>query len=254
MQDRGASRARDPRRVRKTPNRNDVDAKARADQLVQQGMPYQMAMSVAHGRMDLNEALERMARRDRVNVLMERHDLSRALATQIALGQADLEVVLARRRLEQHRRDHRDRTCLVPGQPLALVLHDGRTLKGAVLSIDPYQFTFGSADQSETLHKLQVMYGYAPDQWKAVKKGVKTGDKKSAVEPPATRPQDRYSCSDKRLFSFQDRGAEVVATLIDGTVLRGVIEWFGRYEFGVRLKADASVTVFRHALRDLSAA
>ncbi|MCA9495149.1 MAG: hypothetical protein KC621_34715, partial [Myxococcales bacterium] len=88
----------------------------------------------------------------------------------------------------------------------------------------------------------------------AVKKGVKAGDKKAAVEPPATRPQDRYSCSDKRLFSFQDRGGEVVATLIDGTVMRGVIEWFGRYEFGLRLKADTSVTVFRHALRDLSAA
>lgn len=253
MQDRGASRARDPRRVRKTPTRNDAEARVRAEQLVQQGMPYQMAMSVAHGRMELNDALERMARRDRVNVLMERHDLSRALATQIALGQADLEIVLSRRRLEQHRRDHRDRTCLVAGEPLALVLHDGRTLKGTVHTIDPYQFTFGSGDTIETLHKLQVMYGYAPDAWKAVKKAVKAGEKKG-VEPPATRPQDRYSCSDKRLFSFQDRGVEAVATLIDGTVLRGVIDWFGRYEFGLKLRTDTSVTVFRHALRDLATA
>lgn len=231
-----------------------MDARARAESLVQQGMPYQMAMSVAHGRLDLNEALERMARRDRVNALMERHELSRALATQIALGQADLELVLARRRLDTHRREFRDRTCLVPDERLALVLHDGRTLKGKVKTIDAYQFTFETEDgEVHTLHKLLVMYGYPPDAWKLVKKGVKSGERK-ATDPPAVRPQDRYSCSDKRLFSFMDQRTEVVATLLDGAVVRGTIEWFGRYEFAMKLRTDAVATVFRHALKDLSTA
>lgn len=218
-------------------------------------MPYQMAMAVAHGRMDLNEALERMARRDRVNVLMDRYGLSRALATQIAIGHADLEQVLARRRLEEHRSANRDRTCLATGNVLALVLHDGRTVKGAISEAEPYTFRIQSGEQAEEIHKLQVKYGYEPDDWKKVKKGVRQ-DKKAAreAETPAVRPQDRYSCSDRRLFGYLDQETEVVATLLDGDVLRGVVTWFSRYEFGLKLRTDVEVTVFRHSLRDLTIA
>ena len=195
----------------------DERVRIRADELAKQGMPYQMAMAVAHGRMELNEALERMARRDRVTVLMERHNLSRALATQIAIGHADLEQVLARRRLEQHREEYRDRTCLLPGEPLALALHDGRTVKGQVVAADPYTFQFDADGQTADIHKLQVKYGYPPADWKKVKKVVKV-DKRAPVEgdAPAVRPQDRYSCSDKRMFGYMDRGVEVSATLLDG--------------------------------------
>lgn len=254
MSERPVGRGSPMRRVRKP--KADPTVKARADELVARGMPYQMAMAVAHGRMELNEALERMARKDKVTILMERHQLSRALATQIALGHADLEQVLARRRLDEHRVTNRDRTCLQPGARLALALHDGRTVKGTVAGLDAYQFTFQpDGGAVETIHKLLVMYAYAPDEWKAVKKGVKH-DKKAPPEPaaPPTRPQDRYSCSDKRLFAYMDRAQEIVVTLLDGEVLRGVVTWFGRYEFGLKLRTDAVVTVFRHALRDASSA
>lgn len=241
------------RRMRKP--KADASVKARADELVGSGMPYQMAMAVAHGRMELNEALERMARKDKVNALMERHQLSRALATQIALGHADLDVVLARRRLDEHRTTNRDRTCLVPGARLTLVLHDGRTLKGAVGEVTAYQFGFAADTGEEIVHKLLVMYAYAPDDWKAVKKGVKA-DKKLAPgdAAPAARPQDRYSCSDKRLFGYLDKGTEVMVTLLDGETMRGTITWFGRYEFGLKLRTEADVTVFRHSLKDASPA
>jgi sRNA-binding regulator protein Hfq len=226
----------------------DPAVKARADQFVTQGMPYQMAMAVAHGRLDLSEALERMARRDRVQQLMDRHSLSRALATQVVLGHADLDVVLARRRLEEHRRSHRDDSCLVAGAELVVVLHDARSLRGVVRGVDAYQFVFDADGAVETLHKLQVMYAYRPGDWKGVKKVIKGGEKVVA-DAPALRPQDRYSLSDRRLFGFQDGQREITLTLLDGTVVKGVVTWFGRYEFAVRLKSDVEVTVFRHALR-----
>lgn len=248
------ARGRDTRRLRKT--KPDAAVRARADELIASGMPYQMAMAVAHGRMELNEALERMARKDRVNALMERHQLSRALATQIALGHADLEQVLARRRLEVHRTDNRDRSCLIIGARLALVLHDGRTLKGAINEVEPYQISFSpDGGETEVIHKLKLLYAYSPDAWKAVKKGVRSEKKASAPpETPAVRPQDRYSCSDRRLFGYLDRGVELNVTLLDKTVIRGTVAWFGRYEFGMKLRTDGEITVFRHALRDVSPA
>ena len=239
--------------MRKGRKERDDKVRAKADELAQQGMPYQMAMAVAHGRMDLNDALERMARRDRVNVLMERHGLSRALATQVAIGHADLEQVLSRRRLEEHRAQNRDRTCLEAGTTVSLALHDGRTVKGEIVRVEPYtlQVTTGP-DAVEDLHKLQVKFAYDPSHWKKVKKGVKQ-DKRRAegVAEPAERPQDRYSCSDRRLFGYMDHQTDIVASLLGGDVLRGVVTWFSRYEFGLKLRSDVDITVFRHALRDL---
>ena len=233
----------------------DPQVRARAEELSSNGMPYQMAMAVAHGRMGLNEALEKMARRDRVTALMDRHDLSRALATQVAIGHADLDQVLARRRLEQHRSDNRDRTCLVPEQPLALVLHDGRTVRGAIAEVEPYSIRFvPESGDPEDIHKLQIKYGYNPADWKKVKKGVRQNRKvASNPEEPALRPQDRYSCSDRRLFGYLDQSVDVVATLLDGDLLRGRVRWFSRYEFGMTLRTDVELTVFRHSLKDLTA-
>lgn len=243
---------RAPRRMRK-PQRVDDGTRRRADELHDQGMPYQMAMAVAQGRLDLSEALERMARKDRVTKLMERHDLSRALATQVAIGHADLEQVLARRRLDTHRKEHHDRTCLTPGGPsVAIQLHD-RVVKGVVTALEPYTFTIGEGDAAEEVHKLEAKYGYAPGAWKAVKKAVRSDKKADGEARPATRPQDRYSCSDKRLFGYLDRRDEVQISLLDGDVLKGVLTWFGRYEFGLMVKGDVEVTVFRHALRSIKA-
>lgn len=238
------------RRMRKP--RPDMSVKSRADELVASGMPLQMAMAVAHGRMELNEALERMARRDRVNVLMERHSLSRALATQIALGHADLDQVLSRRRLEEHRVGNRDRSALQEGAQLAMVLADGSVAKGVITEVHPYQVRFEDGGEARELHKLQLLYCYAPGDWKAVKKGVRVDKKQPReVAAPAVRPQDRYSCSDRRLFGYLDRTVDVNVVLVNGEHLRGHVTWFGRYEFGLKLRSDVEVTVFRHALRDV---
>ena len=242
--------------VRRKP-RPDAEVKSSADALAANGMPYQMAMAVAHGRMDLNEALERMARKDKVDALMERHALSRALATQIALGHADLQLVLSRRRLDEHRKANRDRTVLAPDTHTVLQLDDGRALKGRIVSVEPYQVTVHAdgATEPEVLHKLKILYAYAPGDWKSVRKAIKS-DKKSDRAPssPAPRPQDRYTCSDKRMFGYVDRQTEVQVSLLNGEVFRGTVTWFGRYEFGLRLRGDADIVVFRHALRDLGVA
>jgi sRNA-binding regulator protein Hfq len=192
-----------------------------------------------------------MARKDRVTKLMERHDLSRALATQVAIGHADLDRVLARRRMETHRADNRDRTCLDPEAGPVAVQLAGRLVKGTIQEVDAYTFTIDVNGAAESIHKLEARYGYAPGDWKAVKKAVKP-DKKADLEVrPATRPQDRHSCSDKRLFGYLDSGDEVLVTLIDGTTAKGKVTWFGRYEFGLEVKDGVAITVFRHALRSI---
>lgn len=244
---------RDKRRDKKS-SKPEVSPKQRAQELVDSGMPYQMAMAVVHGKMELNEALERLSRRDRVNQLMERHELSRALATQVAIGHADLDLILHRRRLNAHRRDFRDRTCLVVGERITLARFDEDTVAATVSDVQPYS-VFAQPDKGDVLeiHKLSLKYVYNPEDWKKVRKSLKK-DKSVASRgiTPAKQPQDRYTCSDKRLFGYVDAQREVVATLVDGDSFRGVVVWFSRYEFGLKVKGDVEVTIFRHALHDLS--
>lgn len=221
-------------------------------------MPYQMAMAVAHGKLDLNEALQRMAQKDRVNKLMEKHELSRALATQIAIGHADLEQVLSRRRLDAHRTRYREHTCLTVGTGArAFGVAGDKVIKAEPQEVGAYSVILleEGADEAVELHKLQFKYCYAPQDWKSVRKAIKKSKRKGG-EPivPAKRPQDRYSCSDKRVFGLMDDEIEVVLDLLEGDQIRGRIVWFSRYEMGIQVKGGAEISVFRHALQNLRAA
>lgn len=257
--DKGRGSPRKPTKPQKK-HRTDPRVRARAEELAENGMPFQMAMAVALGRVSLNDALERLARQERVEKMMEEHDLSRALATQIVIGHASLDAVLSRRRMQQHREDNRMRSCLdaaqASGEPIALGLHGKDKVIGRVLRVDPYAVIVETEDGEEReIHKLQLKYAWTPDDWKGLRKAMRQ-NKELSKEPkqPIERPQDRYTCSDKRLFRYMDRGTIVDAVLLEGEILRGTVTWFGRYEFGMELKGEVPVTVFRHCLYSLDEA
>jgi sRNA-binding regulator protein Hfq len=231
----------------------------RAKALAANGMPFQMAVAVAQNRLTLDEALERLARRAKVDRLMREHDLSRALATQVVLGQANLDSFLMKRRLALHRETHMNRSCLdaatQDGSVLLFGMHGQRKMKASVRVAEAYQVVVmeeGATDPEE-LHKLQFMYAYRPEDWKRVRKVLKR-DKVLSKAPrtPIERPQDRYTCSDKRMFRYVDTAVLVDVVLLEGDTFRGAVEWFGRYELGLRIKGDVVVTIFRHALHRLS--
>jgi sRNA-binding regulator protein Hfq len=209
---------------------------------------------VAHGKLTLNDAIERMARRSDVERLMRKHDLTRAIATQIVLGHANLEAYLQRRRLAAHRENYRTRSCLddavAAGSTLTLLLHGQRRVEAKVKSIDPYDAVLAiEGGGEEQVRKLQIKATWRPDDYKRIKKVLRK-DKALSEAPrgPIERPQDRYSCSDKRLFRYLDTQTEVDVTLLEGEVFSGTVQWFGRYEFGLEIKGGVVVTIFRHAL------
>ncbi|MCO4744104.1 MAG: hypothetical protein KC912_04910 [Proteobacteria bacterium] len=233
----------------------EVTPRQRAEEMHASGMPFQLAMAVAHGRIGLSTALERLATQEKVERLMEQHELSRALATQIAIGHASLDQVLGRRRMDAHRKDNRYRSVLTAhaesGQPLALALHGGQRAMGVVSNVQRYVFDFlpEGFEEPIELHKLQVKYAYSPDAWKLVRKALSFDRaREKAPGEPAVRPQDRYNLSDKRLFHAMDEEHAIAVTLLEGEVIKGKIAWFGRWEFAIAVKGDHEIAIFRHAL------
>lgn len=222
----------------------------RADALHQQGMPFQMAMAVATGRMDMSEALARLEVEREVEVMMAEHDLERAIAVQIAKGGAELDTVLFGRRYQAHRTVGRERTTLVEGAELTLGCHATKPVTGVITELLPYAIRFAVRDGDELeIRKLDVLYTYVPSDWKRARKAIRT-DKAVARKglKPQPKPQDRYGISDKRLFRYLDQQREIAVTLVDGQHIRGTIPWFARYEFGLQVRGDVVIGIFRHAL------
>lgn len=235
----------------------DPAIRRRADELAASGMSPAMAMSVAQGRMTLNDALERMLRRSDVERLMKQHDMTRALATQVVLGHANLNEFLAKRRFEAHRGSNQIRSVLdeaaADGRLWSWGLFGGRRLEGKITAITLYNATVTAPDgTAEELHKLAFKFGHSADDAKRIRK-TQTWNKalKEAPRQPAERPQERYTCSDKRFFRYVDTRTVVRATLLEGEVIEGTVAWFSRYEFALAIKGGATLVVFRHALHDL---
>ncbi len=244
--------------INKRRKRSNPALEKRIDELVRSaGIGRAMATQVAMGRMELNDVLKRMAHKALVESLMRRHDFTRALASQIALGQADLDRVLFKRRMADHLQRHAERSILLEAEasrkPLSLALHGQRGADGLVSDVGAYEFLFNPRKgEPETIHKLQVKFAVDANDRKKLRKSL-SYDKRFRKGPkePIWKPQDRYSCSNRRLFTDMDSACVVSVLLMEGEVLRGTIVWVGRYEFGLEVKGGVQVAVFRHALAKL---
>ena len=113
----------------------------------------------------------------------------------------------------------------------------------------PDRFIPDGEEEEEEIHKLQVKYIFTPGSDKDLKSAM-TVDEELFDDPetPIERPQDRYACSDKRLFHYLDGELDIVATLLEGEIIQGNVSWFSRYEFGMQREGKDIGVIFRHAL------
>jgi sRNA-binding regulator protein Hfq len=219
------------------------------------GLPREVALRVARKEVTIDKVLVEMVTKDKAKNLMRRHGLDRALATQVAMGQADLEHVLRRRRLSSHLALNTDRSVLVDahkdGRAWRFALHDGRVLTGRVVGLDRYEARLAptGSDDEESVHKLQFKLAWRPEEDKLARKGFRW-DKELREQPqePVPRPQDRFGCSNRKLFGWLEADTRVSLTTLEGEVVLGKIAWFSRYEIGVNVKDKTEVIFFRHAL------
>ena len=237
-------------------NKSQVKRKAR--RLVREaGLPPDLAFQVASGGLALNAVLEKMARKDQVEGLMRRFNLSKSTAMQVALGQIELDEVLRRERMNAERQRSRERSFLTEaeaaGSDVLLALHGRQVEVGRVASVGQYDFalqTLGSGTDT-TIHKLQVKWACLATERAAVVEARQTDAALDRDMEPIAKPQDRKGISDKRLFGYLDELKEVAVTSLEGDRFVGNVGWIGRWEFGMVLAGDVKLTVFRHAVSDI---
>lgn len=194
-----------------------------------------------------------MAFADEVTGLMARHSLDRALATQVAMGHADLAAVLLRRRVDAALAQTKDRTVLLAGSELTICTHGHKSLRVKVTVVSAYEIQALDLETNAelTVHKTAMKYAFAPDDFKKVRKALEFDKaRRDAVVEPRLRPQERFACSNRRLGAAMDKKSDVTVVTVEGEIFTGEVSWVSRFEFGLRTRQGAEIAIFRHALDD----
>ncbi len=253
----GAKRGgRRPPKPQARPGAADAIALRAAEIHKNAGVPLDVARLVALGRLDLNDAIKKMAFADEVTGLMVRHGLDRALATQVALGHATLQPVLAKRRIEAHLDANRGRdvfvSALTSKAEQVLGLYGRKLVRAVVLADAAYEIEVRDAESGavSTVHKTAIKFVADASVWQKVRKAMTWDDVRKARElQPILKPQKRFGCSNRRLGEVWDKKAEATITLVEGEVFVGTVAWVSRWELGLHTKGG-DIAVLRHALDD----
>jgi hypothetical protein len=144
-------------------------------------------------------------------------------------------------------------TALGSGELWELHLHGERLLKARIVGND--KFDISVEDQSSErilIPKIQVKFLYreasSPDITSLLKVDPTIRDLKLE---PILSPRKRYHVKNKSLYPLMHEKRVVFFTLLEGEVIRGIVEDFSRYDATVKLKGGIPLTLLRHAIYDL---
>ncbi|MFT5687066.1 MAG: sRNA-binding regulator protein Hfq [Myxococcota bacterium] len=225
------------------------------DLVTRTGLPRNMAFQVAMGNLTLSEALNKLAFRDEVEKLIRRYDFQRSLATQIAMGQVSLEDVQRKNRRGVYFAEHNARSILTDSVAeslrITLMIHGQKRLQGRVLEVGAYDFRFQGKGEEVTIHKLQVKAAWDGRRNAAVLSSVKKNQSLAQPCEPVEKPQDRFHCSNRRLFQHMEDSDKLTIHLLEGVTLTGTLAWISKWELGLTLKKGPVVAIFRHAMAEL---
>jgi hypothetical protein len=240
--------------------RKHAQVRAQAEKLVETtGIPRNLAFQVAMGNLSLNDVLQKLAFRDEIDKIIRRYEFPRSLATQIAMGQVELEDVLRKRRLLEYTESSRDKSMLTEveasGDQVTFLLHGMQRKSGVVSNVTAYDFTLTPKQgPPEVIHKLQARAGWGARKNAAVLSCLKKDKEHAVAVEPIVKPQDRFHCSNRRLFQHMEAADKLSIHLLEGDIVIGTIDWIGRWEVGIKIKKGPVVTVFRHAMAALEGA
>jgi hypothetical protein len=221
------------------------------------GIRFDLAVKIAQGKETLSGALKQMMRDEKVGKLVSTHSLHRETASHVVDGKADLDWELLRLRARQTAKTGRDRLILAERcerqDPLCLWLDPDRVLTGLVTRVDKYRFEF-LPEGGERLEEDKVVAHFAhdPQDGPRVKKAIRMDPEVVALAlGPEHSPVKRIHFKHAIFQRLLESGEEFALTTRRGHILKGRLEWFGVYEFGLRLPSGPLVTIFRHALHYL---
>jgi hypothetical protein len=130
-----------------------------------------------------------------------------------------------------------------------------RRVSGVVSDVTSYEFRITpKKGEPMVIHKLQARAGWDARKNAAVLSSIKKDKAHAKPMEPIVKPQDRFHCSNRRLFQHMESLDKLAIRLLEGDIVIGKVDWIGRWEFGLKTKKGPVVTIFRHAMAALEGA
>lgn len=128
-----------------------------------------------------------------------------------------------------------------------------RIIKAQITEVLKYDVRLNIDDNGEELlPKVNIKLVYPASLSESVMPSIKKDKKvKDLGLEPILGPGKRYHVKNKSMFPLMKERQVVFFTLLEGEVIRGIIDGFSRYEVTVNLKGGTPVTILRHSIYDL---
>ncbi len=192
--------------------------------------------------------------------IMAEHGLPRDTALQIVRGNLKLEDMLFNKRMREYFAKEKSHSILTDaistGNKYCFAVLGQAIRMLQVLRCMKYEVVVKDADgkyaPEETLHKVGIKFvceSPALHDGDVVVLNDVSGKVVSIENLMEVR--DRYKCSDRQLFMWFEDSTPVVASTVEGDLIRGVLVECGRYEIRMQTQIGTLVSVFRHALSDI---
>ncbi|MBX2998645.1 MAG: hypothetical protein KF893_09070 [Caldilineaceae bacterium] len=142
---------------------------------------------------------------------------------------------------------------LASGEVRNFHLYSGRVISARVTGVETYLVTLTPEDgQPESVSKHDIHFLYTVEDAASVAKLVKI-DKNVQVQglTPSLSYRDRHLIKNKTLFPLMEERVVLFFTLRDGSIIRGLVVGFSRYEIRVSMKGGVVVTLLRHGVYDV---
>lgn len=222
------------------------------------GIPFAMAVKVALGQTTLANVLKTMMRKEKIRSLVTKHGLAPEIAGFVMDGKISLDAAILKSRVIQHKKGNWKRSVLEDvfknNQKITLMIDPDVPLCGRVTKLGKYDFEFTVDGETapRTMRKIDVKYAFAPEFENAIRAIVGVdAEVKNKNLAPAPSPLERKHIKHITFQELLDTGKRFTVTTRRGDILCGRLDWYGLYEFGMRLDDEIQVTVFRHAIENL---
>ena len=218
------------------------------------GVPLSWAAKIATGEKSLVEVLAILKLRDQVAGLQTRGELDPPLGKAVIEGRLSLDEALFLTRLRKIKRQESYKKSHLSdfheiGQPVCLALIGGDLIQGTLVASGAFDVTIRSGEEEPRLvYKHDVKFFFPGQRKKGVLKALQWGPAENRLEPDFLRRiSKRKDIKAAALLRCVEDGRTVNWKTAEEDVLRGKLEWFGRYEILLRTSRGDEVYLMRHA-------
>lgn len=132
-------------------------------------------------------------------------------------------------------------------------LHGRRIIPARIIDSQTYEATLEDEQGNHLpVHKTEIKFLHSLEEALEIAEKIKIDRRVQAQNlEPIYYTKDRHFIKNKSLYPLMLEREVLFFTLLEGEILRGVVQGFNRFEIQVSLKGGLPVTILRHALYEV---